>query len=178
MCAHKLQHAQHSLYSLNRLWQEPLVRVEGSDAAVQLEGVPLRVRRCGGRVPHSRVAREQRARRPRQQPADGRANLVQALCAVGVERAEESALGAPELEGALEERQQARRTRRRAALLELQPDRREQLTPDAGDGVIAGSVHLDDAHCVKRFRIDTTTKTPFEVAEELWGLLDAGKDMY
>lgn len=50
--------------------------------------------------------------------------------------------------------------------------------PDAGDGVIAGSVHLDDAHCVKRFRIDTTTKTPFEVAEELWGLLDAGKDMY
>ena len=49
---------------------------------------------------------------------------------------------------------------------------------DAGDGVIAGSVHLDDAHCVKRFRIDTTTKTPFEVAEELWGLLDAGKDMY
>ena len=39
--------------------------------------------------------------------------------------------------------------------------------PDAGDGVIAGSVHLDDAHCVKRFRIDTTTKTPFEVAEEL-----------
>ena len=46
------------------------------------------------------------------------------------------------------------------------------------DGVIAGSVHLDDAHCVKRFRIDTTTKTPFEVAEELWGLLDAGKDMY
>ena len=50
--------------------------------------------------------------------------------------------------------------------------------PDAGDGVIAGSVHLDDAHCVKRFRIDTTTKTPFEVAEELWWLLDAGKDMY
>ena len=50
--------------------------------------------------------------------------------------------------------------------------------PDAGDGIIAGSVHLDDAHCVKRFRIDTTTKTPFEVAEELWGLLDAGKDMY
>ena len=50
--------------------------------------------------------------------------------------------------------------------------------PDAGDGVIAGSVHLDDAHCVKRIRIDTTPKTPFEVAEELWGLLDAGKDMY
>jgi len=50
--------------------------------------------------------------------------------------------------------------------------------PDVGDGIIAGSVHLDHAHCVKRFRIDTTTKMPFEVAEELWGLLDAGKDMY
>ena len=40
------------------------------------------------------------------------------------------------------------------------------------------TVPFPDSAGVFDVYVDTATKTPFEVAEELWGLLDAGKDMY
>ena len=50
--------------------------------------------------------------------------------------------------------------------------------PDCGDGILAGVVRLDEAHIARRFAIDTTAKSAFDVAQELWALLDSAKDMY